>query len=407
MINNNGHEHPLEHPLGHPQGKRSGYLSNDGASPLTYSAPQILQAISDGVYVTDRRRRIVYWNQAAEKITGWAAGEVLGRSCYDNILCHVDKDGHQLCGEEYCPLHRAMRTGKASASPSLVFAQDKSGRRVPVMVNVSPIVDGRGEVIGGVEIFRDYSAEVHDQERARKIQSLSMQTPQGDTPGLQVAVKYLPHGMLGGDYYTMERLDEHRYAFCIADVMGHGTAAGLYAMHLHSLWENNRQVIDRPATFVSSLNRSLCSLVRDGESFATGLFGIIDLRAEALALCAAGSPSFVLYRGGRGRQIRLSSLPLGLVEDHVYEVTFLPLNPGDGLLFYTDGLTEVINQREEMLGGEGLLTMVNQLGFPADEEAMDHLAKKVLQFSNQIRFPDDVTMLAMQYTGRTTGADKR
>lgn len=384
----------------HPTEKRPGYLSSGGESSLTYSAPQILQAISDGVYVTDRQRRIVYWNQAAERITGWRAEEVLGKSCYDNILCHVDKDGHRLCGEEYCPLHRAMRTGRASEAPSLVFAQDKSGRRVPVMVNVSPIVDGQGKVIGGVEVFRDYSAQIHDQERARKIQSLSMQLPTGETPGLNLAVKYLPHGVLGGDYYTMERLDEHRYAFCIADVMGHGTAAGLYAMHLHSLWENNRRFIDRPATFVSSLNRNLCSLVRDGESFATGLFGIIDLRAEALALCAAGSPSFILHRGGQGRQIRLSSLPLGLVEDHVYEVTFLPLEPGDGLLFYTDGLIEASNQQEEMLGSEGLLAMLNQLDFPTDEEDMDQLVKKVLRFSNQIRFADDVTLLAMQYTGR-------
>lgn len=386
--------------LDHPTNRRQGFLSGRADDQLHFSATQILQAVNDGVYVTDRQRRIIYWNEAAERITGWRADEVVGKKCHDNVLCHVDKDGHLLCFDEHCPLHRAMSTSNPSATPSLVFALSKEGHRVPVMVNVSPILDSRGEVIGGVEIFRDCSAEVHDLERARTIQGLSMQMPTDDTPGLKMAAKYQPHGMIGGDYYTVEKLDEHRYAFCIADVMGHGTAAGLYAMHLHSLWENNRRFIDKPATFVSALNRSLCSLVRDGESFATGLFGIIDLHAEAVALCAAGSPAFILQRAGRGRPIKMSSLPLGLVADHVYEVTFLPLERGDGLLFYTDGLIEITNQQEQLLGNEGLMEMVNQYGFPADDQGMNQLLKNVLRYSNQIRFPDDVTMLAFEYNGR-------
>lgn len=385
----------------HPNSKRQGFLSGRADEQLKFSAPQILQAINDGVYVTDRQRRIIYWNKAAERITGWRAEEVLGKSCHDNVLCHVDKDGHLLCFDEHCPLHRAMSTASASSTPSLVFAMTKEGHRVPVKVNVAPIIDSQGTVIGGVEIFRDCSAEVHDLERAKTIQGLSMQMPAGETPGLKLAAKYLPHGMIGGDYYTMEKLDEHRYAFCIADVMGHGTAAGLYAMHLHSLWESNRRFIDKPATFVSALNRSLCTLVRDGESFATGLFGIIDLHAEALALCAAGSPSFILHRGGVGRRIKLSSLPLGLVAEHVYEVTFLPLERGDGLLFYTDGIIEITNQQEQMLGTEGLIAMINRHGCPSNEQSIDLLIKNVLRYSNQIRFPDDVTMLAVEYTGRT------
>ncbi len=367
---------------------------------LAFSATQILQTISDGVYVTDRQRRIVYWNPAAERITGWQAEEVVGYGCYDNILCHVDKDGHLLCYDERCPLHRAMATASASTAPMLVFALSKEGHRVSVEVNVSPVLDDNGEVIGGVEVFRDCSAEIRDLERARTIQRLSMKMPEGETPGLKLAAKYQPHGVLGGDYCTMEQLDDHRYAFCIADVMGHGTAAGLYTMHLHSLWENNRRVIDKPATFVSALNRDLCSLLRDDESFATGLFGLIDLHAETLALCAAGSPSFILQRQGRARRINIASLPLGLVADHVFEVTFLPLEPGDNLLFYTDGLIEIASQQGEILGNEGLLELINQYGFPADERGINQLLKKILRYSGQIRFTDDVTMLAVQYTGR-------
>ena len=365
---------------------------------LRYSANQILNSLNDGVYVTDLQRRIVYWNQAAERITGWPAGEVVGRTCHDHILCHTDKEGNKLCGQEHCPLHRAIVTDSGSSVPVLVFAHGKDGGKIPVQVSVSPIHDDQGTVIGGVEIFRDASGLMRDMERARTIQSLSMRMPPNDNPRLRFAVKYLPHDIIGGDFYTVEKLDQDRYAFCLVDVMGHGTAAGLYAMHLHSLWEANRRILDRPGSFVTQLNKSLCQLVRDGESFATGLFGYIDLRAGAVAFCAAGSPSFFLTHQGRTRRITLGGLPLGLIHDHVYEVTFMPLNPGDGLLLFTDGAIEITNSRETMLGNGGMSGMIDAHGFPETEDDLAKFLEKMLRFSNSITFPDDVTMLVIRYT---------
>jgi len=368
------------------------------AAILQYPAAQVLNSLNDGVYVTDLDRRIVYWNEAAERITGWTAGEVVGRSCYDNILCHTDKGGHRLCGQERCPLHRAIVTSSGSAAPMLVFAQGKDGRKIPVLVSVAPIRDEQSRVIGGVETFRDASERMRGLERARTIQTLSMGMPPNDDPRLRLAVQYRPHDILGGDFYTVERLDQDRYAFCVVDVMGHGTAAGLYTMHLHALWEANRRFLDRPATFAGQLNNSLCQLVRDGESFATGLFGYLDLRAEAMALCAAGNPSFLLSRQGKSRRLTLASLPLGLVRDHVFEATFMPLQPGDGLLFFTDGAIEVTDHRQTMLGHDGMNSLIDAHGFPETAEELAGLLERILQFSNCIEFPDDVTMLAIRYT---------
>ncbi len=382
-------------------------LTRARAAAMPYTADQVLNSLNDGVYVTDLERRIVYWNPAAERITGWSATEVVGRSCHDNVLCHTDKEGRQLCGKEQCPLHRAMITDHGSLAPALVFAKGKDGKRIAVQVSVAPIHDDQGRVIGGVEIFRDASARVRDLERARTIQQLSMRMPPDDNPRLRFAVQYLPHDMIGGDFYTVERLDNDRYAFCLVDVMGHGTAAGLYAMHLHSLWESNRRVLDRPATFVGQLNRSLCQLVRDNESFATGIFGLIDLRSEAIALCAAGSPSLILSRHGHSRQLKMSGLPLGLVGDHIYEITIMQMEAGDGLLFYTDGAIEITDQQDDMLGGGGLTSMVDRLGFPASGKALNKLVEQLLTFSNSVIFPDDLTMLAISYQGRQTATGGR
>ena len=53
----------------------------------------VIDSFSDGVYMCDLDRRITYWSASAERITGWSAEDVVGRQCFDNILCHIDKDG--------------------------------------------------------------------------------------------------------------------------------------------------------------------------------------------------------------------------------------------------------------------------------------------------------------------------
>ena len=91
-------------------------------------AEEILDSLNDGLYVTDTERRILYWNKSDQRITGWAAEDVLGRSCKDNILCHVDKDGRELCTTDLCPLHRCMVTDTMSSSPLVVDCRCLLGR---------------------------------------------------------------------------------------------------------------------------------------------------------------------------------------------------------------------------------------------------------------------------------------
>ena len=67
----------------------------------------ILDNLSEGVYLVDRDKKITYWNKAAEQLTGFKATEVVGSRCSDNILVHVDSRGTQLCIEG-CPLAGAM-----------------------------------------------------------------------------------------------------------------------------------------------------------------------------------------------------------------------------------------------------------------------------------------------------------
>jgi diguanylate cyclase (GGDEF)-like protein/PAS domain S-box-containing protein len=115
----------------------------------------LLDHISDGVYFVDCDRRILYWNQGACRLTGYTAGELLGRRCPENTLCHVDAAGNALC-EDGCPLTASFSDG--ASKEAQVFLRHKQGRRVPVSVRVQPIRAADGSVMGAVEIFSDDSA---------------------------------------------------------------------------------------------------------------------------------------------------------------------------------------------------------------------------------------------------------
>lgn len=362
-----------------------------------FSSMQVLDFMNDGVYVTDRERHIVCWNKSAERLTGWASEEIVGRSCHDNLLCHVDKDGHQLCGKEHCPLHRAMVTNSSSTVPIIVFARCKDGTQIPLQVSVAPITDESGAVIGGVETFRDLTVLMKDLKRAKNIQKQSLHLPEVDDSRITFAVHYVPFDVVGGDYYSVEKLDDHRYVFMLADVMGHGIPAALYTMHLHGIWSENRHLFASPVEFITKVNRKLCSLSEDGDTFATAVFGFVDLERQQVRYAnAAGPPLIIRRENGELESIESPGFPLGLMKNMDYNETIIDLHPGDSLLCFTDGALEVRDADDSELGLAGFMGLLKKIGYPEDKVGMEKIEEELLRYSNGIRLGDDLTMLSIR-----------
>jgi len=357
----------------------------------------ILDALPDGAYVTDRDRRIVFWNRAAEQITGWRRDDVLGHCCKDNILCHVDKDGHPLCGHEHCPLHRAMITGTRSQMPHLLFAQAKDGRRIPVEVSVSPLLSGAGDVIGGIEVFRDLTPAFEDLNRARLIQRMALGTRLPADPRVRLAVRYTPRDEVGGDFYRMEAIDDNRYAILVADVRGHGVPSALYSMQLRTLWDDARSLLGLPSLFLSFLNERAVSLVEhEGGYFATALHAVYNAATGEVTYACAGHPSPFLIRGrGRVDEAKVMGPALGLMPGTRYEQVVSQLHPGDTLLLYTDGAFEVFNSANVELLENGLGKIVGAQDLSGGIGALAAVEESLLVYSNNLALPDDLTLLSI------------
>lgn len=136
---------------------------------------ELLDDVADGVYFLDTDRRITHWSRGAERLTGYRAEDVLGRTCSDNILVHVDFDGHALCDKDTCPAAIALRTGTRQVGR--IFLKHRNGYRVPVETVVRPIVDGSGAIVGAAEVFRSLSHAEDVGTRLRELEELALIDP--------------------------------------------------------------------------------------------------------------------------------------------------------------------------------------------------------------------------------------
>ena len=118
--------------------------------PNIYRA--VLENLPTGVYLVDEDRRIVFWSDGAERISGFLRQDVVGRFCGDNILVHCDEKNALLCGTA-CPLTHTMRDGRPREVD--VYLRHKDGYRVPVRVRAVPIRDQDGIIIGAAESFEE------------------------------------------------------------------------------------------------------------------------------------------------------------------------------------------------------------------------------------------------------------
>jgi diguanylate cyclase (GGDEF)-like protein/PAS domain S-box-containing protein len=177
----------------------------------------LLNGISDGLYFVDRERHITFWNRAAERLTGYEAREVVGRTCTDNILSCQDGAGQALC-EEICSLARTIQDGEPREVE--VFLHHRQGHRVPVAVRISPLRNAAGEITGAVEVFNDNSrrmAETDELEQLKKLAVIDAMTGVWNRRFLETSLQAIrneinrynwPMGLLFVDIDRFKQLNE-------------------------------------------------------------------------------------------------------------------------------------------------------------------------------------------------------
>jgi sigma-B regulation protein RsbU (phosphoserine phosphatase) len=217
---------------------------------------------------------------------------------------------------------------------------------------------------------------------------------------LELASAYVPARELGGDFYDFLAYGQGRLAFALGDVSGKGTAAALYgSLAIGTLREVVVDHACQPADVLGLLNRRLHGARLDSRFIAMS-FGIYDAPTRRLTLSNAGSPYPLLVRNGHVVSIRLEGVPLGLLPETQYDESVIDLEPGDVVLFASDGIVESENAAEEEFGLARLSALL--AGISADDSS-EQIAEKILAETDThtgagIAPHDDRTLIVLRVT---------
>lgn len=174
-------------------------------------------------------------------------------------------------------------------------------------------------------------------------------------PGLGVAGYYHSARQVGGDFYDAIAADGQGLLLVIADVMGKGVPAAMFATIFRSHLHARLDLVKRPGEFLTWLNRSLFSDLDRMEMFITAQLVYVDPVARKFVVAGAGHcPLLMGGAGGPLVEVGNTGFPLGIMPDTKYNEETRDLTPGTRLMLYTDGVTDTQNAGGEMLGTENL-----------------------------------------------------
>ena len=229
----------------------------------TLRGKHILDSIADGVFTVDKNWKITSFNRAAEEITGWRQADAIGKSCAD--IFHSS-----ICGNN-CAIAESLYTGEAVANRAITI-RNSAGKKVPISISASPLVDHDGAIIGGVETFRDLSAI--NALRAELHQRYTFDAIVSKSAGMQRIFAILP--------------DVARSNSTVLITGESGTGKELVARALHSNSERN----DKPFVVVNCA--ALPETLLESELFGYKAGAFTDAKKDRIGRFAAAEGGTIL-----------------------------------------------------------------------------------------------------------------
>lgn len=237
----------------------------------------------------------------------------------------------------------------------------------------------------------------HELEIAHRIQRALLPRTLPQLAGFRLAANWESARQVGGDFYDAFPLGDHRLLLVVADVMGKGVPAAIFATITRSLLRALAVRCHHPAKLLKRLNELLYSELSSVGMFITAQLVCIDLQRRQLVAASAGHCPVILHSGEIVRALTVTGTPLGILPNATYRQQTATLGQPGGLLLYTDGLTESVNAAGEFFGTERLADwMRSRVPLPATAEALrDELAAELNRFRGGAPLHDDQAFLIL------------
>jgi len=384
-----------------------------------YILDTFMANVPDSIYFKDRESRFLRVNHALAVLfhTNDPA-DLIGKSDFDYF---PEEQAHTKYEEE----QTIIRTGQ----PILNYEESDAGGRWALTTKM-PLRDEHGNIIGTFGISRDITALKHAQQElavayeeirimndqlqeenlrmgaelnvARRLQEMVLPTSEElqQIQGLDIVGYMKPADEVGGDYYDI--LPKHGVLHIgIGDVTGHGLESGVLMLMTQA---SIRTLIEHgetdPVKFVSTLNRTIYKNVQRMGADKTLTFALINYADGQLKIVGQHEELLVVRKGGKIERVDTLNLgfPIGLEEEiaeWVATATF-SLQSGDGVVLYTDGITEAANLHNELYGLECLCEVVSRHWDKSVNEIKQAVIDNVIAHIGKQKIYDDLTLVVLK-----------
>jgi len=252
-----------------------------------------------------------------------------------------------------------------------------------------------GYVAAKRSLARDhqFSELQRELEIARRIQTDILPPPYPASDHFQIAARYVPMTAVAGDFYDFLITNPQQAGLLIADVSGHGVPAALIASMVKLAATSHRANAADPAALLTGMNSVLHGNTQS--QFVTAAYVYLDAATSTLRYSAAAHPPMLLLRDGEIIPITENGLMLAAFSFSTYEFVTQPIEPGDRLLLYTDGLLEAANTAGEEFGADRLHALLKESALLTPNAAADRIVSTLENWSRSQN--DDLTLLLCDY----------
>ena len=231
---------------------------------------------------------------------------------------------------------------------------------------------------------------------ARDIQRRLFPSTYPAFPGFEIKGYNIPSRQVGGDYFDCIQIDENRFALAIADVSGKGIPASLLMSNLQASLHSQVALKTTIADIAGRLNNFLHAHT-SYDKFITFFYAEVDVNERTITYTNAGhNPPYLYHSDGSFRLLDKGGLLLGMMADMPYETETVPLQRGDMLVMFTDGVTEAKSLKDADFEEWRLEAVLEKCVHESVETVIENIIPAIEEFSAGMPQADDITILVMR-----------
>src|SRR5215472_17480681 len=234
-----------------------------------------------------------------------------------------------------------------------------------------------------------------DLQAAKRIQGALLRAVPTEDYGVDIAARYLSAREVCGDLYDFLRYGPQQLGIALGDVSGKGTAAALYGAVVIGIMRSLAPQKLQPAEMLKQMNQLVGERRIEGR-FMTACFATWQKGRQKLRVANAGQSQPLLYKDNRCGKIELTGFPLGIFEEVTYDEWGVTLDPGNILVFHSDGIAETANSEGQFFGNTRLRELIEKHHELTAAELADRILSEVDWFTQSAPLFDDRTLVVMK-----------